>query len=175
MTAARSTASASEPFMTPMARVIREIVRAAGVEQEYDTAREFSLVVKNGSWMDLHIESFPAGPIGSGAMYDNLDVGGKRHVSVAHYFRQGDESIPDPELEMNELGYPFVLDQQKRWVTHIIARDVDTGRVMLNPRAKQSVMQFTNMWARNLRAQGFVQAAKEMGKAKAQATGEQDA
>jgi hypothetical protein len=95
---------------------------------------------------------------------DALGTGETRRISVAHYFESWGDLVPDPELEMNDFGYPVALNQQGH-ETRIIWRDQESGKVLVRPGAKKSVESFCRMWASNIRAQRFVQAAKAQAKA----------
>jgi hypothetical protein len=139
---------------TSMMRIIEQIVAAAGQTEAYTTDAHFHLRIENEPYMALVIESW--------ATPDAL-VSEKRRVSVAHYFTQHGDAIADPECEMTDLGYPIELDQQGHR-TPVMWRAAD-GRVMVRPAVRQSVASFLNMWARNIRAQGFLKAAKAQAKA----------
>ena len=131
---------------------VRQVVRAAGISGEFEAAQHFSLRVENEPWMALNIESWPTP--------DALQ-GEKRRVLVAHYFRSGSSWLPDPELEMTDAGYPIRLRQTVFGVmeTRVLWRDTTSGQVMLNAGAKRDMAELLRIWAKNIREQGFAEAA----------------
>lgn len=129
-----------------------QVVQAAGLFRDFETAPRFSLRVENEPWMPLVIESWPAP--------DALQ-GEKRRVLVAHYALSGESQLPDPELEMTDVGFPIRLRQTAFGVmeTPILWRDPDTLQVMINVRGKRDIAELLRIWAKNIRAQGFIEAA----------------
>lgn len=129
-----------------------QVVQAAGLFGEFETAERFSLRVENEPWMDLVIESWPTP--------DALQ-GEKRRVLVAHYTRSGERELPDPELEMTDCGFPIRLRQTVFGVmeTPVLWRDATTGQVMLNVREKRDMAELLRVWAKNIKYQGFAEAA----------------
>src|SRR6266849_1168455 len=66
----------------PLLAVINELVTAAGVHEQFQTGREFHLRLEHEPYEPLVIESWPA----------DISYGGeKRHISVAHYYYQGED------------------------------------------------------------------------------------
>ena len=129
-----------------------QVVQAAGLSREFEAAPRFSLRVENEPWMPLVIESWPA--------LDALQ-GEKRRVLVAHYALSGEQQLPDPELEMTDGGFPIRLRQTAFGVmeTPILWRDPETGQVMINIRGKRDIAELLRIWAKNIKAQGFIEAA----------------
>lgn len=129
-----------------------QVVQAAGLYREFETAPHFSLRVQNEPWMPLVIESWPTA--------DALQ-GEQRRVLVAHYAISGEHQLPDPELEMTDLGFPIRLRQTAFGVmeTPILWRDPQTRQVMINVRGKRDIAELLRIWEKNIRAQGFIEAA----------------
>lgn len=130
-------------------KVILEIVAAAGeTERLMQRGPHFRLCVENEPYMPLVIEA-----------WDSPIAGENRRISVAHYFEQAGDLVPDPEVEIRDDGWPIELSQrsfytQVSWYEH-------DGRMLFIPRAKREVLSFLNgTWAPNLRAQRFSVAAR---------------
>ncbi len=134
--------------MTAFLKIIREIVNAAGVGDGFDNEPHFHLEVANPPYMDLVIESWPSPIEGEG-----------RRISVAHYYEQNGDPVPDPEVEMRDDGWPIELSQAYMH-TRVTFVDED-GTVKFYPRAKKEVMGFLDVWARNIREQDYAEAAKK--------------
>lgn len=134
---------------------VHQVMRAANLWEEFAGEPRFSLRVQNEPWMDLVVESWPTP--------DALQ-GEQRRVLVAHYARSGERELPDPELEMTDGGFPIRLRQTVFGVmeTRILWRDAGTGQVMLNVGAKRDVADLLRVWARNIKEQGFVEAASRI-------------
>lgn len=132
---------------TKFAATITKIIDAAGKGEAFRTADHFHIRIKNSGWMDLVIESFPS-----------PQYPGRRNISVAHYYEQNGDLVPDPEVEIVDTGMPIGLSQWCGYTACVWEQD---GKLMLAPRAKAEVMSFLNIWERNLRHQGFLAAAKE--------------
>lgn len=158
--------TATQPTMPvhPMLKVIREIVAAAGQAEAFETAEEFRLSIENAPYMRLVIESHPA----SDALGTSTEA--RRFISIAHYpERQGpwEDATCDTDLELLDNG--ALLGLTVAYGTHytrVLWRG-ENGRVYIAPQAKREVSSFARMWARNLRAQGFIRAAKAMNQASA--------
>jgi hypothetical protein len=131
---------------------VHQVVQAAGLFGEFENEQRFSLRVENEPWMDLVIESWPTP--------DPLQ-GEKRRVLVAHYARAGERELPDPELEMTDSGFPIRLRQTVFGImeTPILWRHVVTGQVLLNAGAKREIADLLRTWAKNIKEQGFAEAA----------------
>lgn len=136
---------------TPMLTVAKAVVEAAGKTAEFEADTHFHLRVENAPFMALVIESWPT-PEGQ-----RLSEQDTRRVSVAHYYVSYGDKVADPEVELTCYGYPVELDQQGHRTTVAFVRD---DKSMVRPAAKREVESFLRMWARNVKAQGFVKAAK---------------
>ncbi len=131
---------------------VHEVVRAASLFQEFETEELFSLCVENEPWMPLVIESWPTP--------DSLQ-GERRRVLVAHYFTEGEQTFADPELEMTDVGFPVRL---KQWGLGqmeypILWRDEHSRQVLVNVAVKKDIAELLGIWAKNIKEQGFVEAA----------------
>ncbi len=129
-----------------------QVVQAAGLFHEFETAERFSLRVDNEPYMPLVVESWHTP--------DTLQ-GEKRRLLVAHYALSGERELPDPELEMTDMGFPIRLRQTVFGVmeTPVMWRDPNTQQVMVNIRAKRDMAQLLRVWAKNIKEQGVIQAA----------------
>ena len=78
---------------------------------------------------------------------------------VMHYFIQNGDVMADPELTFSLPDWsPTSITQHPVSVyrrVHIMVN----GRLTVNPRLLHELEAFAQMWARNLRAQGFVTGA----------------
>ncbi len=120
---------------SPLAHTAAEIASAAGLAGAFWQSEHFHLRLPNPPWMDLVIESWPVSH-------------SQRHISVAHYYEQNGDLVPDPEVEMTEYGDPVSLSQALGYTE---VRDAHT---------RSDVLLFLDMWARNIREQGFIDAAR---------------
>lgn len=96
-----------------------------------------------------------------------LDVLDKNLVAVAHYYEQNGDLVPDPDMVFFtgygvENGWVPVSIQQNMG-TYTIATELENGQpASFYPRAQADLASFANMWARNIKAQRFLEAvAKE--------------
>ena len=128
---------------------IERIIAAAGLTERFWQDEHFHVAIPNGGYMDLVIEAWTY----------STDPLAKRRISVAHYYKQAGDLIADPEVEVNELGQPIELTQappggysEVRWAS-------EKG-VFVNTKADKDVQSFLTFWARNLKAQGFIEAAE---------------
>jgi hypothetical protein len=138
-----------------MLQRVHEVVRAARLFEEFETAERFTLRVENEPYMPLIIESWPA--------LDSLQ-GERRRVLVAHYYRAKGREYPDPELEMTERGFPVRLRQTVFGVmeTPVLWRDQKTQQILVNVSGKRSMAELLRIWATNIKDQGFINAASQI-------------
>lgn len=134
---------------------VHEVVRAARLWKEFDTAARFTLTVENKPYMPLIIESWPTP--------DSLQ-GERRRILVAHYYMAGERRYPDPELEMTEYGFPVRLRQTVFGIleTPVLWRDPQTQAVLVNVRGKRAMAELLRIWAKNIYHQGFIEAASRI-------------
>jgi hypothetical protein len=95
----------------------------------------------------------------------SIEVIGKNLVSVAHYYEQNGDLVPDPDAVFftgYELESGWVpVSVQMAIGTYHQASWVDDGEITrfdLREQAEQAA--FANMWARNLQEQGFAKCAQ---------------
>src|SRR5437763_9367164 len=103
-------------------------------------------------FMPLVIEAIGTGPRGLPA------------VSVAHYYEQNGDLMRDPEMVF-EAGpgrelLPVSYQQDNLGIYQEAALQDDQGGVMVRPRLTKELARFARQWDRNLKDQGFVQAAR---------------
>jgi hypothetical protein len=136
-------------------RSVHDVVQAARLWKEFETAERFTLSVENDPYMPLIIESWPT--------LDSLQ-GERRHVLVAHYYTVKEQKFPDPELEMTEYGFPVRLRQTVFGImeTPVLWRDARTQEVLVNRRGKSDMAELLRIWAKNIRHQRFAQAASRI-------------
>lgn len=134
---------------------VHDVVRAARLFEEFETAEYFVLRVENASYMPFVIESWNA--------LDPLQYE-RRRVLVAHYYTAQGREYPDPELEMIDNGFPVRLRQTVFGImeTPVLWRDAKTQQVMVNLKGKKDMAQLLRIWAKNIHDQGFVDAASRI-------------
>jgi len=87
------------------------------------------------------------------------NIGGNR-VSVAHYYEQLGDLIADPEIVFftSELGwYPIEITQVFTGWRKVASIDADGRMTAVDVRGQHEVAQFASLWARNIRAQGWLE------------------
>ena len=78
-------------------------------------------------------------------------------ISVAHYFEQNGDLVPDPDVELHYPTWtPTAITQtfgirREKFITRM--NDV----VLVDTRFDREVSSFLSMWARNIQAQGWAQ------------------
>jgi len=77
-------------------------------------------------------------------------------ISVAHYFEQNGDLVPDPDVELHYPTWtPTAITQAIGYRREkFIERD---GRTLVDTRFDREVSSFLSMWARNIHAQGWAQ------------------
>ncbi len=138
-------------------KVIQEIVAAAGqTERLTQRGLHFTLRLENPPFMPLTIE-----------VWDSPIPGEGRRISVAHYFELAGDLVPDPEVEIRDDGWPIELSQ-RNFYTQVSWYD-STDRMLFCLQAKREVLDFLNhIWAPNLRAQRFIDAARKLAEQQAE-------
>ena len=85
-------------------------------------------------------------------------------VSVAHYYSQNGDAMRDPEMvfEVDGAGqfHPVSFQQDNLGLYHEAVFVDDAGRVMVRPRLVKHLASFARVWDKNLKEQGFVDAAR---------------
>lgn len=134
-----------------MATIISKIAHEVGIDLTVCRPTIGAHVkVENGPYMPLCIE-----------------VIDQSLVSVAHYYEQNGDLVPDPDMVFYtgyglENGWVPVSIQQNMG-TYTVATELENGQVAsFYPRRQADLASFANMWARNIKAQRFLEAvAKE--------------
>ncbi|HPO87261.1 MAG TPA: hypothetical protein PLN86_15575 [Candidatus Hydrogenedentes bacterium] len=78
-------------------------------------------------------------------------------ISVAHYFKQNGDLVPDPEVELHYPTWtPTAITQafgirREKFITRM------NNMVLVDTRFDREVSSFLSMWARNIQAQGWAQ------------------
>ena len=84
-------------------------------------------------------------------------------VSVAHYFEQNGDMMRDPEIVFEiPPGGPWEPVSIQQDPVGVYQRAVfldEGGRLMVRPVLVRSIKALARMWDRNLKAQGFLEAA----------------
>lgn len=115
--------------------------------------KEHPIKIKNGGFMDLHIEYIGTGPRGFPL------------VSVAHYYEQNGDLMRDPDMvfEVSQgMGWgPISYRQDGLGIFQESVFLNEEDKVMINPRLVLEMKTFARQWDKNLKEQGFLQAAEE--------------
>ncbi len=130
-----------------MLAVVRAIVEAAGQTAAFEQAEEFCLKVPNPPFEDLVIEAHPL-------------PGRRRMVTVTHYLPQEDpldDLITDSDVELAWDGMPLSLTVRGPYGP-FYSRVPDEPSPSRD-RVLAEIEDFLRVWAANLTAQGFVDAA----------------
>lgn len=139
---------------TNMQKAIRHILYLNGMAEAFDTADDFHLRLKNDPWLALVIE---------------------RHgdeVSITHYVEHNGDQLRDPEMVFSLQRWAALSGGFfKGWVPKStepggFGRVYKTGekqhigdeppKLLYYPRRMKEARHFATLWAKNLRAQGFI-------------------
>ena len=128
---------------------VREIIDVFGGMARL---RQEVMRVEAAGFMPLHIERIGVGPRG-GVL-----------VSVAHYYVQNGDLMADPDLtvEVVDGEWSPVAYRQDGLGVYQEAVYLDGDRVTVRPGLVNDLKQFMQAWDRNLRDQGFVDAARKI-------------
>ncbi len=137
-----------------MRDVIRAVLYWNGLAPAFDDAYDFHLRVRNDPWLPLVVE---------------------RHgdeISVTHYVGQNGDQLRDPELVFSRAEWGRLVGGVfGAWVPksvepgglgrahltgEIMRREGERDRLVYSPPRMREAVSFAAMWARNLKAQGFV-------------------
>jgi len=132
-------------------KTVEQIIKGRG---GLDALKSKYIRIENPGYMRLVIEHVGTGPRG-------LPL-----VSVAHYHEQNGDAMRDPEIvfEIDPQGQmewgPVEYTQDN---LGIYQRAVwqENGHVYIKPRLVKDLKSFARTWDRNLREQGFLQAATQ--------------
>ena len=81
-------------------------------------------------------------------------------ISVAHYFEQNGDLVPDPEVELHYPTWtPTAITQafgyrREKFITRM------NDMVLVDRRFDREVSSFLSMWARNIKAQGWAEGGR---------------
>lgn len=131
----------------PMQVSIEAIVEAAGQTEAFKRA------IRNGGSFTLKVANAPYMPL-------TIEVTGEGYVSVAHYFTQNGDAMRDPEIVFNP----------KNWYGVEITQDPVGMYQRVRPNCySKGIEELARVWAKNLREQGFIEAAARTQAAQPQA------
>jgi hypothetical protein len=140
---------------SPLYGLVVELVKAAGKEDEWELSKQvnrhhFHFRVENEGFMPLVVEAW--------------NIGDGHIISVAHYWTCNGDAMRDPEVVMMDEGRILSFQQDPTIYHETAVREETPGGVAwkVNMRLYASVLSFTKMWARNIKAQGFIEAAKKV-------------
>ena len=140
---------------SPLYELAVELAKAAGKEDEWELSKQvnrhhFHLRIENEPFMPLVIEAW--------------NTGEGHIISVAHYWTQNGDALRDPEVVMMDEGRILSFQQDPYVYNEPAIREDTPGGVVwkVNPKIYASVHSFTKLWVRNIRAQGFIEAAKKV-------------
>jgi hypothetical protein len=134
-----------------MRRVVFDLLYFHGLAEAFRSTQDFHLRVKNDPWLPLVVE---------------------RHgdeVSVTHYGERGLDQTRDPEMVFSldaiarasrgtfQGWVPMTLEPGGFGRAHVVCTITSQRQLVWLPRQVREAEAFAALWARNLRAQGFVQ------------------
>jgi hypothetical protein len=139
---------------SPLYGLVVELVKAAGKEDEWESSKQvnrhhFHLRIENEGFMPLVVEAW--------------NIGGSHVISVAHYWMQNGDAMRDPEVVMMNEGRLLTFQQDPYIYQELASYEKGPAGVSwkISPRLYASVLDFTKMWVRNIKAQGFINAARK--------------
>ncbi|HRV02247.1 MAG TPA: hypothetical protein P5539_11200 [Mesotoga sp.] len=130
---------------TRFARIIEEIIELAGLTDKFDTSEQFYLKVYNDPYMPLTIEAFYNSALN------------RRVISVAHYYKQNGDLIPDPDVVITPEGYPISYQDSYGYIEIMFLQH---GNFYVHTSKKNNTLKFLATFARNIKEQGFIEAVK---------------
>ena len=117
-----------------MKKLVAEIIKAAGCSPIDELAVGKQIEVSQDGFMDLTIEKV-----------------GHDRVSVAHYYTQRGDLMSDPEIV-------FQIEDDGTWLPIRYTQQPNIHD--FDPDGIAHTQPFIDQWSSNLRAQGFIEAAK---------------
>jgi hypothetical protein len=107
------------------------------------TTNGFKLVDPKGVFMDLHVNILERG---------DQEV----RISIAHYFTQNGDSIPDPDIEFRLIRRMKALEPLAIQMAtgHYARVYVDKEMTSFRQSVRKDICSFMTMWFRNLKQQG---------------------
>lgn len=121
-----------------MKNVIEKILKRSGLLETFNASTDFHLRIENEPWMPLVIERHGA------------------EISIAHYGELNGDPIRDPELTFRLPDWTPTSITQDPVGRYSEVFSVIDGKAMVRPALLRELRSFSTLWARNLRAQGFV-------------------
>ena len=121
--------------------LIEEILEKRNMTDKFNTG-SFHLKIINKPFMPLAIERHG------------------RFVSITHYYEQNGDLVPDPDFEMY-IGYDgnwYPVSLQHAFGRAYFARCWEDGKEFVDKRQAHEQIDFSEMWASNIRQQGFIRA-----------------
>lgn len=84
-------------------------------------------------------------------------------ISVAHYFVMNGDLVAEPDIvffvDLSGAWYPIAINQSiTGWRAYAQLDDAGTAIVRFRPQAQKSLAQFAELWAQNIRDQGWLEA-----------------
>ncbi len=88
---------------------------------------------------------------------------GPRCIAVAHYFEMNGDLIAEPDIVffVDSIGvwFPISISQSLTgWREYAELNDAGTALVRYQPQAQKDLAEFAEMWAQNIRDQGWLEA-----------------
>jgi len=110
---------------------VERILAFNGLTKAFQKDREFCVKLENGGYMDLIINRLPG-------------LGTEGSVSIAHYYQQNGDSVPDPDILFTLPDWvPVEYEDSLRYTR-------DVGKISA----------FASFWAQNLIDQGWDKCSK---------------
>jgi hypothetical protein len=123
-----------------MQSAVTTILKAHHLHSRFEASSDFYVKIANEPYMPLSIEKH-----------------GKQ-VTLSHYFEQNGDLIPDPdmefEIECNGDWYPVAIQFAIGTYRRCVIED-ESGRICINQLERLDQRRFSDMWAKNLKQQGF--------------------
>jgi len=129
-----------------MTRVITELAEAGGLD--LTSSNDDSMRIDNEPYERLCVEKI------------DTNV-----VSIAHYFEQNGDLVPDPDMVFLMLGdywYPISFQNQLRYEESV--KQDDDGQIVAILGNMRSMISFSSSWADNIQSQGYLEAVKPVEK-----------
>jgi hypothetical protein len=91
-----------------------------------------------------------------------IECTGLQLVSVAHYYEQNGDLIPDPDVTFYTGKPEWIAVAISDYFGHRTVATVEGDTITFNPPGQADLAAFCRTWARNLRQQGWLTAAHKM-------------
>ena len=140
---------------SPLYGLAVELAKASGKEDEWELSKQvnrhhFHLRIENEPFMPLVIEAW--------------NTGEGHIISVAHYWTQNGDAMRDPEVVMMNEGRLLTFQQDPHIYQELASYERKPSGIVWKIASKlyASALDFTKLWTRNIKAQGFIEAAKKV-------------